>query len=203
MSRGRRRRRPAAPKGPPAAGPPVQETPKRRPPMTYVTQTGAVIAVLSGLAGFVFLLVPQLKPEPPPAKRSVTIELLSFAPGVSFREYLLRTNLPTGLYTPRKLAERVALVQFRYQSVGYRGEALPIRSELFDADSRDQVHELEAISLAIDVNDESGVWHAYAPLPARRGRYFLLVQLMDPRGAVPLDRLETETFRVAAPTGRS
>jgi hypothetical protein len=85
-------------------------------------------------------------------------------------------------------------VQFHFVVTGYEGKPLPLKWELFDARSGDQVGESRAITVKAQSNRDEGDWHAWVPLPQRRGRFFVLVQILDPEGVVPLAQLQTPDF---------
>lgn len=162
---------------------------------SVLTHVATVVGVLSGVVGLVFLLRPDLAPEPPARERSATLALLDVQPQLTRRQYLQRVDLsPAGSgLTPAQLDERGAFVEYRYNLVGYKGKRLPVKHELFDAATADEVSEAEEFSIEPLAAEDTGEWHAFVPVP-RRGRFFVRLQLSEPNGIVPLDRRRTQTF---------
>jgi hypothetical protein len=170
----------------------------RRSLSSVLAQVATVVGVLSGVAGLVFLLRPDLQPQPSSPKRSATLALLDLQPRLTRRQYMQRVRLsPAGSgLTPAQLGERGAFIEYRYALVGYKGKELPVTHQLIDDTSGDQVSDAEMYRIEPLVDEDTGAWHAFVPLPHRRGRFFVLLQLFEPAGVVPLDRLKTRTFRV-------
>jgi hypothetical protein len=166
----------------------------RRSLLALITQIGAVASAIAAILGLLFLFLPGLKPKGPPAQKRAEIGLLKVERPVTYEQYLERTNLPGGDYTKAYLRRPGVFVQFDVEIVGYEGVRLPLRWSLYDARSGSQVRESESTTLRADAETDRATWHVWAALPHGRGRYFLLIQLFDKRGVVPLDRAETESF---------
>jgi hypothetical protein len=166
---------------------------------SLLAHTATVVGVMSGVVGLVFLLRPELQPEPPARERSATLALLDVQPRLTRRQYMQRVDLaPADFdFTSEQLGERGAFVEYRYTLVGYKGKELPVKHELIDATSGDQVAEAEMFHIEPLANEDTGEWHAFVPLPRRNGRFFVLLRLFEPEGVVPLYRLKTSTFRVS------
>jgi hypothetical protein len=166
---------------------------------TVLAQAATVVGVLSGVVGLMFLLRPDLQPQPSSPKRSATLALLDLQPRLTRRQYMQRTHLSaagSGL-TPEQLDERGAVIEYRYAVIGYKGKELPVKHQLIDETSGDLVSEAEMYLIEPLVDEDTGAWHAFVPLPRRSGRFFVLLQLFEPEGLVPLDRIKTRTFRSA------
>jgi hypothetical protein len=166
---------------------------------SVLTLVATIIGVLSGVAGLVFLLRPDLQPEPPPPKRSASLALVDVQPRLTRRQYLQRVDLsPKDFdFTTKQLSERGAFVEYRYVVTGYKGKELPVKHELIDSISGDQVSEAETFLIQPLANEDTGDWHAFVPFPGRAGRFYVLLALLEPNGVVPLDRLKTPTLRIA------
>jgi hypothetical protein len=169
--------------------------------VALVTQVGAVAGAIGAVLGVVFVLLPSLKPEPPPAEKRADIGVLKVERPITYAQYLQRTGLPGGDYGTSYLRRQGLFVQFDVSIVGYKGKRLPLRWSLYEADSGDEVSEAKGTTLRADAATDRATWHIWAPLPRRRGRFFLLIQLFDPKGVVPLDRAQTEPFSGRAAGG--
>jgi hypothetical protein len=162
--------------------------------VAVVTQIGAIAGAIGAVLGVVFVLVPSLKPEPPPAAKRADIGVLKVERPVTYAQYLQRTGLPGGDYGTSYLRRQGLFVEFDVSIVGYKGERLPLRWSLYDARSGAEVSEAKGTTLRAEATADRATWHIWAPLPRRRGPFFLLIQLFDPKGVVPLDRAQTESF---------
>jgi hypothetical protein len=159
-----------------------------------VTQIGAIAGAIGAVLGVVFVLVPSLKPDAPPLERRGDIGVLKVDRPVTYAQYLQRTGLPGGDYGASYLRRQGVFVQFDVSIVGYKDKQLPLRWSLYDAESGAEVSEAKGTTLRAEAATDRATWHIWAPLPAGRGRFFLLIQLFDPKGVVPLDRAQTESF---------
>jgi hypothetical protein len=188
-----------APSHPPRSADPRADTEEARPrpkrsPMAIVAAIGTIVTVTSAVLGLVFLLVPGLKPEPPAPKRAARLATVEFAPRLSMRQMLDRTDQSTAGLTRRELAARVVFLRYRFETVGYKEQELPIKSELIRANG-DQVHEQRPFVIVPQANEDNGTWFTWAPRPRDRARYRLLLQIFEPKEVVPIDELRSEPFR--------
>ena len=86
---------------------------------------------------------------------------------------------------------------------GYKGANLPLKWELFDSATNDQIGEERGrIVLRPEADDDRASWHAWVPVPRRDGRYYVRLQLLD-EDAVPLDFAQTQVFSGLASAGRA
>lgn len=168
-----------------------------------VTQLGAVAGAIGAVLGVVFLLLPSLQPksETPPAEKRADIGVLKVEHPVTYQQYLQRTGLPGGDYSNAYLDRKGVFVEFDVSIVGYKNKPLPLRWSLYNAASGNEVSEAKGTTLRAEAPSDRATWHIWAPLPRARGRFFLLIQLFDPTGVVPLDRAQTESFSGGAPGG--
>jgi hypothetical protein len=168
--------------------------PKKRSLLSLVTKIGGAATAISAVLGVVFVLWPQLKPEPPPPEKSAQLAKLTVDRKVTFGQYLDRFDLPKDAFSAKQLARQGAFLQFRIETKGFKDKELPLKWELFDAKSGDQVGESKSTFVEPGANTDSLSWHAWVPLPRRKGPFFVLVQLLNDKGVVPLDRLQTKPF---------
>jgi hypothetical protein len=161
-----------------------------------VKQIGAAASALGAVLGVIFVLVPSLKPDPPPALKRASIGVLDVQRPVTYRQYLERTGLAGGDYDSSYLARPGVFAEFDVSIEGFEGIDLPLRWSLHDV-SGGQVSESKSTILRAEAPSDRATWHVWAPLPRRQGSFFLLIQLFDADGVVPLDRAQTDPFRWA------
>jgi hypothetical protein len=163
-------------------------------PMAMLGAIGTVVTIISAGAGLVFGLAPGLKPEPPAPKRSAKLASVEFAPSLSMRQMLDRTDqTPAGL-TRKELAARVVFLRYRFETIGYKGKELPVKTELIQ-DNGDQVQEQRPFTIEPLANEDGGTWYTWARHPRGGARYRLVVQIFEPNEIVPIDELRSEPFR--------
>lgn len=160
-----------------------------------VRSIAAAVAFVGTLLGVVFVLWPSLKPESPSQTESVTLEKPTLDRKVTFGQYLDRIELSRAPYERDKLARRGVLVEFDFVITGYRDKELPVRWQLIDAESGDQLDQSRDVALIPEVTNQQGTWHVWVPTPRGRSRrLFVQIQLYDRPGGVPLGRLRTRSF---------
>lgn len=166
----------------------------QRSPMATVAAIGTILTVISAGIGLVFLFAPGLKPDPPAPTRSAKLTSVEFVPRLSMRQVLDRTDQSTEGLTRKELAARAVFLRYRFETVGYRGKELPVKTELIRANG-DQVHEQRPFVIVPEANEDNGTWFTWARLPRDRDRYRLLLQIFEPNEVVPIDALQSEPFR--------
>jgi hypothetical protein len=85
------------------------------------------------------------------------------------------------------------LLELELTVKGYRKQALPLKWELIDADTGEQVGESQSTIFRPEVDDDTGVWPVWIPLPTP-GNYRVRVVLARRGHVVPLASLETPPF---------
>jgi hypothetical protein len=162
----------------------------------FVIQAGAIAGAVGAVLSVVFVLLPNLRPkaDQAPTEKRADIGVLKVERPVTYKQYLQRTGLPGGDYGAAYLGRQGVFVEFDVSITGYKGQPLPLRWSLFDAVSGAEVSEAKGTTLRAEASIDRATWHIWAPLPRRRGTFFLLIQLFDPKGVVPLDRAQTESF---------
>jgi TIR domain len=159
-------------------------------PGTRLTGAGALIAVV----GVLFMLWPSLMPEGAPATKAAKLSNPTLDRDISFGQYLDRKALPRRPYPSAQLAQRGAFVAFDFRVEGYRGKRLPLRWQLVDARTGDQISQSRAFAITPDATTDQGSWDVWVPVPRERRRVYVQVQLYDDDGIVPVGRMRTATF---------
>src|SRR6185312_8340052 len=118
---------------------PPAATEKKRLPRPTLGQIGAIVGVVGGIVGLVFLFKPGWKPQAPPDVGKAEVTDIRAREPVTFARYLQRLKLPQGSLSPAQLRRRGALVEFDVQLTGFAGKQLPLRWELVDAKTNDPV----------------------------------------------------------------
>jgi hypothetical protein len=170
---------------------------------SLLMKAGAVAGAIGAVLALVFVLVPSLQPKSsePPAEKRGDIGVLKVERPVTYQAYLQRTGLPGGDYGRSYLRREGVLVNFDVSITGYKSKDLPLRWSLYDAASGTQVSESKGTTLRAQADTDRATWHVWAPLPQRGGTFYLLIQLFDPAGVVPLDQAQTEPFAGRAAGG--
>ncbi|MDT5207845.1 MAG: hypothetical protein QOF67_260 [Mycobacterium sp.] len=154
----------------------------------------AVVAFGATLLGIVFVLWPWLKPEGPPETRGAILNEFTLEPKVTFGQYLDRIELSRAPYKPYQLVRRGVLVEFNVVITGYDGKRLPIRWQLIDEDSGEQLDESRDLLIVPGALTDQNSWPVWVPRPTgREPHLFVKVTLYDPNG-VPIARGRTHLF---------
>jgi hypothetical protein len=114
----------AAPTGAPPTGAPPTGI-RRWLTFKLVGQASAVVGLVAGVLGLLFLLVPGLKPGSG-EQQSAKIELASVNDRATLREYLGAEGIKTGGLAPWALRRLGVLAALRYSSTGLAGKELPL-----------------------------------------------------------------------------
>lgn len=167
--------------------------------MTYVTAAATVVGLITGIAGLIFLVRPELQPKPstpkqPPSKTSAALKQLVVRSGVTQGQYLALTDQsPEGL-TRAQLEKIGVFLRYRVTIRGFEGLPLTLKREVFDARNGDQVTEEGSTRITPPASTIARDWHAWAELPKRRGRFFIVMKLLAPDEDAPLATLQTNEF---------
>jgi hypothetical protein len=155
---------------------------------------GLAIAVIGGL----FALWPSIKPQGGPATKAARLSNLTLDRDITFGQYLDRKELSHEPYSAALLARRGAYVAFDFRVEGYRGKRLPLRWQLIDGRTGDQLDQSRDVSITPGATTDQGSWDVWVPLPRGHRRFYVQVQLYDNAGVVPIGRLRTEPFAAGA-----
>jgi hypothetical protein len=166
-----------------------------------VKTIGAVAGAIAAVLGIVFLLVPNLRPEPTPQEGSATFEKPTLEQPVTFGQYLRRVELPEEGYTPEQLKQPGVIAAVQLTIKGYRGERLPLRWYALDLGTHDIVDEQsKKYSFEPDRNVTPLTWPFWVALPKTRGPFKIVFEIYPPNakpgkpGVVPFAKAETDPF---------
>jgi hypothetical protein len=186
---------------------------KKRNPLAYVGQAAALVGLIGGIVGLVFVFKPGWKPEPAPDVGTLKITDSSVTQPVSFGRYLERVRLPALDLTKAYLRRPGLLIEFDYAAAGFRGERLPIQWELVDAKTNERVvledpagddaGGNDAVGITPSTNNETAKWFVWVPQPPAGRTYYVTVTIYQPRKGdvdVPLADFDTRKFSGSAPT---
>ncbi len=168
---------------------------------TGVKTIGAVAGAIAAVVGVVFLLVPNLRPEPTPQEGSATFEKPTLEQPVTFGQYLRRVELPQEGYTPKQLQQPGVIAAVQLTIKGYRGERLPLRWYALDLGTHDIVDEQsKKYSFEPDRNVTPLTWPFWVALPKTPGPFKIVFEIYPPKakpgkpGVVPFAKAETDSF---------
>jgi hypothetical protein len=175
----------------------VQDRPPdaRKAAMTAVKYFVAAVPVVATLVALTFSLWPSLKPPDPPTVKAASFRNVLVDHPVSFRQYLRRADLPASGHTVADLERVGALVQFDLAIQGFRGAKLPLRWMLFDAGSGDLVFQSKNVLFKPVVETDGVSWQEWIRIPRRGRAYYVMLQLYDAGGRIPLATGRSKTFR--------
>jgi hypothetical protein len=163
-------------------------------PVQIVRAIGAAVTFAATVTGLIFGLWPALRPAEPPAAKGATLTNAT-VDRASFGQYLDRTGSSRSPFRPAQLDRRGALVGFDFNIEGYVGRDLPLRWQLIDARTGEQVRQSRDYFMTPSANEDKNSWWIWTPVPHRRGhRFFVEIQLLDDRAGVPLGRIRTDPF---------
>ena len=177
------------------------EPPKRRFKLPTVPQMSAIVGLIAGVIGLLFLFFPGLRPTLDPDEGKVAVSDVRVRQPVSFERYLKRLKVQPGELSKEYLARRGVMIEFQTQIDGFKGKQLPLRWELNDAATNDQVDEDEAVTIVPSTNKEGRTWFVWAPAPAADGKYYVTVTIYQPpKGEVdvPLEAFDSPEFTTPA-----
>jgi hypothetical protein len=177
-----------------------QERKPKRSGRRLAGEVAGVVSTLVGVVGLLFVLAPSLKPEPPPLRREASFNGLEVERNVTRAQYLQRLDRGVGSYAPTQLQENGVHVRFNVVMTGHKGDDLPLRWALYDADSGGQIHKDIATTLTPEAETDQASWQVWTPLPERGGSYYVLLQLFEEDGLVPINHAKTHAFGGVAPT---
>jgi hypothetical protein len=179
------------------------EKPPRWRPGARAIGIAFAIAMIGGLVALWPSIKPQdapapkaarLKPQDAPATKAARLSHLTLDRDITFGQYLDRKQLSRKPYQPPTLARRGAYVAFDFRITGFSGKRLPLRWQLVDARTGDQLAQSRDIAITPAATTDQGGWDVWVPLPHGHRRFYVQVQLYDDAGLVPLGRLRTKRF---------
>jgi len=155
------------------------ENPRRWRPGARVIGIGLAVAVVGGLLA----LWPSIKPQGVPATKAARLTHLSLDRDITFGQYLDRKELSRKPYTASVLGRRGAYVAFDFRVEGYRGKRLPLRWQLIDARTGDQLDQSRDVSITPDATTDQGSWDVWVPYRGGTGGCTSRCSCMTTRGS--------------------
>jgi hypothetical protein len=163
-------------------------------PLQIAKAVGAAVTFAATATGLIFGLWPALKPVEPPATKGATLTAVTLDRATR-GQYLDRSFLGRSGYGPAQLERPGELISFDFKIKGYLDKRLPLRWQLVDARTGDQVAESRDLFIIPVANDDQNSWSIWVPLPRGRSRrFFVEIELLDERAAVPLGRVRSDRF---------
>jgi hypothetical protein len=156
----------------------------------------AGVSFAVAVLGLVFLLWPSLKPEPPAAVKEAHLSDITVDRHVTFAAYLDRGAYSRMSITRADLRRMGVLIGFAFTIQGYKGRRLPLRWQLIDARTGEQVSQRQDLFIVPEAAADRSTFPIWVRPPSGRRRvFFVEVELRDDRSPAPLDRLRTPPFR--------
>jgi hypothetical protein len=166
----------------------------------WVKRLAGLIGLVSTVLGVVFVLAPNIKPQPAPAESSARFGSIELEQPMTFGQYLDRIRLPRKPYVDAAgvLARNGAFVSGNVTIKGYKRKSLPLRWTLIDVERHEIVDQQDEIVSLLAVREvDPSRWQVWAPLPTRDGVFRLVVEIYAPnatRGQPPLDSISSRSF---------
>jgi hypothetical protein len=168
---------------------------------TGVKTIGGIAGAIAAVLGVLFLLLPNLRPEPTPDEGSVTFEKPTLEQPVTFGQYLRRVELPQTGYSAEQLRRPGVIAAVQLTIKGYRDKSLPLRWYALDLGTHDIVDEQSKRYLfKPDRNVTPLTWPFWVALPESPGPFKIVFEIYPPGakpgkpGVVPFAKAETDTF---------
>jgi hypothetical protein len=168
---------------------------------TGVKTIGGIAGAIAAVLGVLFLLLPNLRPEPTPEEGSATFEKPTLEQPVTFGQYLRRVEIPQTGYTIKQLQKPGVIAAVQLTIKGYRDKSLPLRWYALDLGTHDIVDEQSKRYLfKPDRNVTPLTWPFWVALPATPGPFKIVFEIYPPGakpgkpGAVPFAKAETDSF---------
>jgi len=163
-------------------------------PVQIAKTVGAVVSFAATATGLIFVVWPALKPDEPPVTKGATLTSVTLD-RMSFGQYLDRIAQSHVGHRRAQLERPVAVVGFDFSIRGYRNKQLPLQWRIVDARTGDQIDQSRDLFLTPEASEDQATWSVWVPVPrGRNRRFFVEVELLDDRGAVPLGRVRTDLF---------
>lgn len=168
---------------------------------TGVKTIGGLAGAIATVLALVFLLLPNLRPEPTRDEGSATFEKPTLEQPVTFGQYLRRVELPQTGYTAEKLQQPGVIAAVQLMIKGYRGQRLPLRWYVLDEGTHDIVDEQsKRYTFEPDRNVTPLTWPFWVALPETPGPFKIVFEIYPPNakpgkpGVVPFAKAETDSF---------
>lgn len=171
------------------------------------TSTGifsGAVTLVAGLLSIIFLLVPSLRPAPPPSAFGATLFDPKIETEVELGAYYGRIGqqAPASL-SAEDLSQPGVIVSFTIVLEGYAGQECRLRWSALDATTSRRVAETwlvdqpgwpSGVFLPVAARDQ-GSGEVFVPNPPRAGDYVVRLELFDPEGT-RIATLDSPVFSV-------
>jgi hypothetical protein len=168
---------------------------------TGVKAIGGIAGAIAAVLALVFLLLPNLRPEPTPTEGSATFQKPTIERPVTLRQYLRRVELPSTGYTGDQLEQAGVITEVQATITGYRGKHLPFRWYVIDLGTHDIVDEQnKRYTFQPDRNEQPFSWPFWLAMPKTPGPFKIVIEIYPPNakpgkpGIRPFAKAETDTF---------
>ena len=153
--------------------------------------------MVATLLGVAFTLRPSLKPDEPAPVKGATLTDPSADEIITRRQYFQRAQLPARGFTSGELTTRGIFVTFRISIEGFKGQKLPLRWELINSVTGDEVGQAASTIFKPLAARDSASWQEWIPLPLNGRKYVVFVRVYEPTGTVPLAAKRSEPLATA------
>jgi hypothetical protein len=164
--------------------------------MRLAKKAGVVAGLCSAVVGLVFVFFPGLKPEPEPptADRSAAITGVVMNPSTTRGQFLDYSDQSKLGFTRQQLAEVGASAFARVRIAGFRGATLTLERQIVDARSGDVVGQARDFLVRPSADKVTHRWWDWAPLHTGRGRYVMVIKLLDESAKAAIACGQTRAF---------
>jgi hypothetical protein len=146
--------------------------------MDFVKKATAIVALITAIVTLAY----KFWPEPDPVLKA-DMPAPRVESGLTFRQYLERTNQDPGGLSDEVLARRGALIQFTVEATGYKGDELRLQWEVVDTGTHDRVVKSDAITVTPGADtDRLRPPPVFAGFPRRGGPFVVHGELFAPDG---------------------
>jgi hypothetical protein len=149
--------------------------------MDLAKKGGIVVGLITGVLGLVFLLFPDLRPDPsePTEDQSASVSGLVVNPGTTRGQFLDYSDQSKLGFTKEQLAIPGTSAFARVQLVGYRGKTLTLERQLIDARTGDVVGQARDFRVTPSAEKVTHRWWDWTPVRPGRGSYILVIKVLD------------------------
>jgi hypothetical protein len=165
--------------------------------MRLVKQASLVVGLLTGTVGLLFLLVPGVRPGQgtPPADQSASIKGLVVNEGTTKGQYLDYADQSKLGFTRQQLAVVGASAFARVQIMGYRGKTLTFERQVVAASGNVvTAASARAFTVTPPADNVTHRWWDWTPLLPGRGRYAIVIKVLDPNQRSAIACAESAPF---------
>jgi hypothetical protein len=151
--------------------------------MRVAKQASVIVGLVSGTVGLLFLFVPGIRPGQggPPAEQAAAITGMVVNPHTTKGQFLDYSDQTKMGFTRRDLAVVGASAFARVKIVGYRGKTLTLERQVVDANGNvSSEASARDYTVTPPADRVTHRWWDWTPLPRKRGRYAIVIKVLDP-----------------------